>query len=393
MANTLSFEQVSALLNDTLKQAKGVEPVGEITTANFVAVGQTLLKSGYDNLLNAISVVLSETYFSIRPYGRKFGGLYVDSMKWGNIVRKIQVVDKPAIDNKEFQIVDGQSVDQYVVNKPLVLQLNFYGGDTYARDLPIFKNQLDVAFSSPDELGRFWTMLFQNLDDMVEQDKESMARMCVANFIGGKIKGDANNVVHLVSKYNEVTGAQLTAKTVRSKENWVDFCRWMFGYIQTLSEKLTERTNNYHINITGKPITRHTPLANQRVYLLSDDVNMIDTTVMSQTYHDNYLNVVDFEKVGFWQSINSPATISVKPCYLKADGSVVTPEEAAAAEAVTADVFGVIFDAEAMGCTVIGEWSQMTPMNARAGYAVQWNHYTVRYWNDFTENALILMLD
>ena len=388
MANELNFDQVSALLNATLKQARGVDPVGEITLGNFAAVGQTLLKSGYDNLLNAISVVLSETYFSIRPYRQKFSGMYVSSQKFGNIVRKLQVVDKSAIDNDEYNLADGAGVDQYKISKPLVLQLNFYGGTTYSRDLPIFKNQLDVAFSNPEELGRFWSMLYQNLDDMVQQDKETEARLCLANFIGGKIAGDPENVVHLVTKYNDITGRNLTAETVHAPENWTDFVRWMFGYIKTLSEKLTNRTQRYHINIDGKPISRHTPLDRQRVYLLSDEANMIDTTVMSQTYHNDYLKVVDFETVSYWQGVDSPGAINVKPTYLKPDGTLQQ-----AAEAVTADVFGIIWDAEAMGCTVINEWSQVTPMNARGGYAVRWDHYTTRWWNDFTENAIVLMLD
>ena len=388
MANELNFDQVSALLNATLKQARGVDPVGEITLGNFAAVGQTLLKSGYDNLLNAISVVLSETYFSIRPYRQKFSGMYVSGQKFGNIVRKLQVVDKSAIDNDEYNLADGAGVDQYKISKPLVLQLNFYGGTTYSRDLPIFKNQLDVAFSNPEELGRFWSMLYQNLDDMVQQDKETEARLCLANFIGGKIAGDPDNVVHLVTKYNDISGRNLTAETVHAPENWTDFVRWMFGYIKTLSEKLTNRTQRYHINIDGKPISRHTPLDRQRVYLLSDEANMIDTTVMSQTYHNDYLKVVDFETVSYWQGVDSPGAINVKPTYLKPDGTLQQ-----AAKAVTADVFGIIWDAEAMGCTVINERSQVTPMNARGGYAVRWDHYTTRWWNDFTENAIVLMLD
>ena len=269
MANNLSFDQVSTLLNATLEQVRGVEPVGEITLHNFAAVGQTLLKAGYDNLLNAISVVLSDTYFSIRPYGQKFGGLFVDSQQWGGYVRKIQVVDKEAVDNDEYDLQDGPGVDHYAINKPLVLQLNFYGGTTYSRDLPIFKNQLDIAFSSAEELGRFWSMLYQNLDDMVTQDRETQARLAVCNFIGGKIKGDADNVVHLVQRYNDITGKALTDETVHAPENWRDFCLWMFGYIKTLSEQLTERTQKFHINVAGKPISRHTPLDRQKVYLLN----------------------------------------------------------------------------------------------------------------------------
>ena len=59
--NELNFEQVSTLLKATLAQVRGAEAVGEITTANFASVGTTAIKCGYDNLLNAISQVLSTT--------------------------------------------------------------------------------------------------------------------------------------------------------------------------------------------------------------------------------------------------------------------------------------------------------------------------------------------
>lgn len=386
MANTLSFEQVATLLNATLQQVRGDTAIADINTANFATVAQTALLSGYDPLLNAISQVLTRTYFSVRPYSPKFSGIMANEQKWGNIVRKVQVVDKAPVDNKEYGLQDGAGPDQYELSKPKVLQLNYYGAQTYSRDLPIFKNQLDVAFSNAAEMAAFWQMLYQNLDDMIAQDMESLARLAVCNFIGGKIKAN-NGVIHLVTKYNEITGESLTAETVRNQANWVPFCRWMLGYIKTLSEKLTERSTLYHVNITDKPITRHTPLNKQKVYLLSDDANMIDTTVMSQAYHDNYLKVVDFERVGFWQSIQTPEKVKVTPSYLATDGTVKE------GEAVDQAVFGIIFDEEAISTTLVNKWSAVTPLHARAGYAVNWTHYTGRWCNDFTENGLILLLD
>ena len=162
----------------------------------------------------------------------------------------------------------------------------------------------------------------------------------------------------------------------------------MLRYVRTLSEKITNRTVKYHINVTDKPITRHTPLDRQKVYLLSDDANMIDTTVMSTTYNDDYLKVVDFEPVSFWQSIDSPASINVTPSYLAPDGTITT-----ATSAVTANVFGVIFDEEAISASLINELSVTTPLNERGGYSVRCDHYTVRWMNDFTENGLVLCLD
>ena len=61
--------------------------------------------------------------------------------------------------------------------------------------------------------------------------------------------------------------------------------------------------------------------------------------------------------------------------------------------AVTNDhVFGVIFDEEAAGFTEVNEWSASTPFNARGGYSNIFYHFTHRYWNDFTENHIVLLL-
>ena len=92
--NTMSFEDASAILNNIRQQVTGESSLAPVNTADFVAVGTTLLQSGYDPVLNAITQMVTKTIFSIRPYSRKFGGIKVDSEMWGSIVRKLAVADK-----------------------------------------------------------------------------------------------------------------------------------------------------------------------------------------------------------------------------------------------------------------------------------------------------------
>ena len=56
-------------------------------------------------------------------------------------------------------------------------------------------------------------------------------------------------------------------------------------------------------------------------------------------------------------------------------------------------MFGVLFDEEAAGYTMINEWANPAPFNARGGYTNMFWHRTVRYYNDFSENAVVLLLD
>lgn len=387
--NTLTIEQTSAVLNDVLAQVTGSKTIGTVTPENFVSVATTVLKQDYDVTLKAISQVLSRTIFSVRPYTRKFKGMEADEIRFGNHVRKLNLSDLPFEDDQRYTLEDDVSVDMYKVRKPKVLQVNMYGQETFQTHYTVFREQLDVAFSSMDEFGRFLAMVAQNLSDTIEQAHESLARATVANFINGKVKGDAPNVIKLVTVYNDITGESLTPDTVKQPQNFVPFVKWMYGYISSISSLLTERTVKYHINVTDHEIARHTPASMQSLYLYSPELNNIRTSVLSDVFNPDFLKLAYTEQVNFWQSIDAPMGINNKPEYLLPDGTTKVEEEAV----TTSNVFGLMCDIEAMGYTVVNQWTATTPFNAAGGYSNIYFHFTDRYWNDFTENAVVFLLE
>ena len=385
--NTMDFNQAATLLNNIRKQVTGETSIAATNTADFVSAAQTTLQAGYDPVLNAISQMVSKTIFSIRPYNRRFAGIQMDSQKWGSITRKLSISDKDFENDKRFELVDGQSIDMFKVNKPAVLQTNFYGQNVFNKTYTIFRDQLDNAFSGPDEFGRFMAMVTQNASDMIEQAHENMARLTIANFIGGKY-ADSADVVHLLTEYNTQTGSSLTATTVYAPANFPEFIKWMYARVSTLSQLMTERSGKFQVQITGKTINRHTPLDRQKVYLSAPLLNEMNARVLADAYHDDFLRYSDTEAVNFWQSIDTPDTIEVTPVMLNADGTV----SARTAQTVE-KVVGVIFDDDALGYTTIHNWSATTPFNTKGGY---WNvdhNFTERYFNDFTEKGVVLLLD
>lgn len=389
--NDLTFNQLSMVLNSIVQQATGQQAQQVTNTAEFVSVAQTALKTGYDPVLQAISQVLSRTIFSIRPYTRKFGGLLVSNQQFGNIVRKLNIADKDWEEDSRFELTDQNSVDMYKVNKPSILQTNFYGANVFEKSLTIFKDQLDCAFSNPDEFGRFVSMTMTNASDMIEQAHENLARATLANFIGGKISGDTASVIHLLTEYNTITGLEppLTAETVYQPANFKPFMQWVYSRVASLSSLMTERTQKFHINVTGKEISRHTPVNKQKVYLYAPARYQTETMVLADVYHDNFLRMADNETVNFWQSIDKPDEINVQPVYLQADGTLKSDDTPLNQKGI----FGVMFDEEAAGYTVVNQWSAPTPFNSKGGYSNIFWHFTDRYWNDFTENGIVLLLD
>lgn len=385
--NTMTFEQASAILNNIRKQVTGEEPIAIVDTSQFVSVATTLLQAGYDPVLNAITQMVTKTIFSIRPYNRKFAGIKMDSEQWGSIVRKLSIADKDFDNDLRFELVDGESVDMYKVNKPVILQTNFYGQNVFEKNYTIFRDQLDNAFSGVAEFGRFMAMVTQNVADMIEQAHESIARMTIANFIGGKVASN-NSVIHLVAEYNEATGLSLDSTSIFAPENVNDFSKWCYARVTTLMGLMSERSQEYQINVTGKEINRHTPYELQKLFMFAPLLNEMRARVLADTFHKDMLEKADVEEVNYWQSIETPNQIKVKPSYTNANGEVVVGEDI-----TIENLAGVLFDRDALGYTTIHNWSGTTPFNAKGGYWNTFHHFTERWFNDFTEKGIILMLD
>lgn len=386
--NDLTTTQIYTVLNSIAAQATGQAQITPVDAGTFTAVAQTALLAGYDNLINAISQVMSRTIFSVRPYSRKFKGIEVTEQQYGNHVRKLQEADSDWEEDHRLPLTDGQSIDMYKVKKPNTLQTNFYGQAVYSRRITLFKDQLDVAFSDPEELGRFMAMRMQNVSDMIEQAHESLARMCLGNLTAGTIGiGDARQVYHLLTEYNAATGGAFTHTSIMSPDNFKSFIQWAFARIAEVSSLLTERSELFHTNIAGKTIKRHTPYRDQRVFLQAKANYQIEAMVRANTFNNNFLNMAVNEVVNYWQDINTPDQININATYMKPDGTLVE-------ETVEQDkLFAVMFDREAAGYTIINQWSAPTPFNADGGYSNIFWHFTDRYWNDFTENCVVFLLD
>lgn len=385
--NELSFSQSAAFLTDLYEQATGQKPtISVVDSGSFTTVAQAVLKTGYDTVINSISQVLSRTIFSIRPYTAKFNGIFVDSERWGNITRKINFVDGDVENDDREPLTDGASVDPWVINKPKVLQTNFYGFTKYQRHITIFKDQLDVAFSSPAEFGRFISGVMTNMMNQLEQIKEAEARNCLINFIAGKAAGDAGNVINVLQAYKNETGTVLTPKTMYTDANYIPFMKWLYAYINGLTQLIAERTQDFHINVTGKEVMRHTPADKLKAYMSARAMNAIDSIGLPSIFGADRLKMIDFEPVVYWQNIKDREKIVATPTVLKEDGTLEKK-----AKTTVENIIGVLFDEEALGITRKSEWMQSTGMNPRGGYENIFYHFSVAMWNDFTENGIVLV--
>lgn len=399
--NTMTFQQIATVLNSIVHQATGQNTITPTNTAEFVSVANTALSLGNDVVMNAISSVLARTIFAIRPYSAKFVGLEKDLPRWGAYMRKLSIADSDWADDEAYKYPvaydasenpptgDGEIVDQWKIKKPNILQTNFYGASVFGDHITIFEDQLESAFRSPEELGSFLSMIMTNLSNRIEMSRDAVARGLVANMIGALVtENDANRVVHLLTEYNAQTGLTLTAQSVYAPENFPAFMKWVYARIAQISDLMTENSLMYQTVITGKPVLRHTPVQNQKVYLYSPARHQIDARVLADTFHDSYLRYADVESVNYWQSIKTPDAVNVSPVYTSAAGAVVNGDAVS-----KAGIFGLIFDEDAMGYALLDRRMVPTPVNASGLYRNIWVHAKQKVFMDNTEKAVVLLLD
>lgn len=380
----VGFVQASTILNSVVEQATGKSSLAATNLSGFVSQAQTALKMGTDPLLNALSTVLSKTIFSVRPYNARFRGLQRDAVQWGNHVRKVSFGSDGVENIDKYDLTDNQSVDMQLVKKPPVLQTNWYSYGSYQNHYTIFDDQLDSAFTGPDEFMRFVSGITTEVSNKLEQYRENFARTALMNLIGATV--NATRVRHLLTEYATLFGLDSTDEILTTHMD--SFVKWLFAELKVLSSRMEERSLLYHTNITNHPIYRHTPKAMQRLYIYSPFLAQVDARVLSAVFNPSYLNIGEREEVTYWQSIETPDQINVIPSQINpATGAY------AAGDAVTGKVLGILMDYEAAGVTQVHEYSAPAPHNVRGRYTTIWYSCESRAWNDETENAVVLMLD
>ena len=399
--NTMTFEQCSTVLNSLVQQATGRASVIS-TEADFISVAQTALSLGSDVIYNTLSNVLARTIFAIRPYSASMKGLEKTLPQWGAYMRKFNIVASDWKDDDAYDYPvtydatetvpsgNGGTVDPWIINKREFIQTNFLGQSVFEDSYTIFEDQLETAFRSSEEFGQFISMLTTDMSNKVELAKENLSRGLVTNFIGGLLaENNSARVVHLLTEYNTATGGSYTATSIMLPANFAPFMKWVYARIAGIASLFKEMSTRYQTTLNSKPVPRHTPYNKQKMYMLGQDRYQIDARVLADTFHDNYLKYADVETVNFWQGIETPDKIIVKPTYTNTSGVVTT-----AGSAITkTGVFAVLFDEDAMGWSMIHQKVLATPINPRGLYRNMWYHMRLRCFSDNTEKGVVFLLD
>lgn len=392
--NSLTPVDVYKIVNDMNSQMFGTKEIAVIDATSFVSVGEKMLRSGTENIMNAMSVTFMNNYFPNTPYIGKVKIIDETSERWGAITLETvplhqdeEATEDTNTDLNAKQFDDGNSVDMYKIKKPKVVQLKFYGTKKEQNHITRLDDQLSQAFRSPEEFSNFYTSVMTEFRNDIEQAMEAGRRLAICNYIAG-VSAMGLYEVDLTQEYNTEHGTTYTGLQLRTTQA-KDFVPWFVAYVQNLSDCMTERSTLYHANFTDQDILRFTPKEYQKFIMLNSFWKQAQTSVLSAVFNDKYLKIADVEFVNYWQSIKDPEKIKIKPNILDLTTGA---SKDAATNVELPYVLGCIFDRRAVGVNYQFTKTITTPVNAAGDYYNTYVHYRKNYWNNYTHNGVVFVM-
>lgn len=413
MAKTLTPIDIHELINQIVDEATGTQNSGSLDFTDIVSVGETLLSSGYENTLNAISLVLSRLIVAVRPYDAKLRVISEDyAGEYANRIRKISYYMEPALPagdwntqlftNLQDGFTNGQNESggspqstksMWEQHVRIPIELNFGGQSVWQTAVTTYKYQLKVAFRSEADFSQFIAGILTTVANEIELQKEAFNRIALLNYIAGCIA--MGRTINMVAVANAMYGVSYTTSdylTTYRKE-------LLTAFVTTLKKTMRDFTYvNGHYNwspfrLDGRVILRHTPFADQRLIVLDDFIIDSEAMVLPEIFNDNYLKPEQGERIAFWQFNDDPTRrgeIDLTPAIPNSDGTAQTATD----DPVYAQyVLAVLYDRDALMTSWRIDDVETTVLESRKRYWNTWYSFDRLALNDFSEQGVVFVLE
>ena len=343
--------------------------------ANLQDIGNVLItQQNVDTYVKKLVDKIGKVVFKNRLLNSTAPSLLVDSWEYGAILQKVRMKLIPAEENDAVKLVDGQSYDQNVFHQPTV-SATFYSKEiTFEVPISYTMEQLKSSFNSESELNGFYNLLETTVQNSLTVKTDALI-MRTINYRIGKTytKGRASQKINLLAGYNAASGKSLTTADCFQDEG---FLKYAISEIKNYQDRLKLPTSLFN----DQKEETFTPVQNQKLVLLSDFKNTVDTHLIPVVQNSENLTL-SCETVPYWQG--SGKTFSFADIS-KIDVTLDTTSE----KAQVGGIIGILFDDEALK---VGNLSQYVTTNYNAKGDFYTNYYKEQsgFFVDLAENFVI----
>ena len=415
MAKVLTQKDAYTLINSLVKQATGQTNLTATDVSTFISVGETILATGHENVMNSISLILGRTLVASRSYRAKFAMLNaLNTGVYTHRMRKISFYADDALPSGAFNtdlytnLAEGYTAgdnggsstkSQWEQHRKECLEVNFAGSDVWEYAITRDKYAIKDAFRGPDEFNAFIAGMLTECANDIESEIESFNRMTFVSEVVKRLYLETNNItkgcaINLTAGFNAKFNTSYTSAQLRSVY-LKEFLAYMVATIKETSDRFTERGTDYHdpfTNTAGQVILRHTPYDRQRIMLYGPLFRDAEALVLPEIFRPEYLDINrQFERVEFWQSNYSDTVrpqVSMTGAYL----DHITGEQTTTRAQTIDYLVGAIWDEDAIMTDFQLDDVETTTIEARKKYYTSWYDFARNAITDQTENMCIFYM-
>lgn len=383
----MKISQISTMLNDVFGEIVGETNIITEDLSNIVDVGREITKTdqfgdNFENYVGKLIDHIGRMVFMDRTYKSQAPNIVKDSWEYGSILEKVRCEVPDYQDNKEWKLSEETEFDIFGFS-PVGVDAKFFNSKTtFQTKFSITKKQMKSAFSSASEMNRFISMIENRIAMKMTLAQDALVMRTITNLIAERISDTSSNgVINLLEVYQAATGdTTLTAANALANK---EFLRIAAKTIMTYKKLMAVPSKLYN----DGSYTTFTPEANLKAVFAADFDLALKTSLYSDTYNKEFVQLSGYSSVPYWQSPKNRTEIKALPASYggeEGEGSVNVVEQDG--------VVAVLFDERA--CAVCNETPDVrSAYNPEGNFYNYWHSFDASYMNDTVENALVFIID
>lgn len=426
MARRLNATDAYLIMTNLVKQATGEEV--ELQTNDlsaYIAAGEKVMSTGFENTLEALSIVLGRTIIAVRPYKARATIIRQDNLDlYKTRMRKISYYsDKPlptgawntdifpknlgrGRSNGQGEQESGEykaTKSQWEQHPVIPVEMNFSGFSTWDDAITIYKKQLRIAMRDPQEMANYLNGQMISKTNDIETEKEAFDTLnltgyMMALFAANKVLNNGM-AVNLTAEFNNYYGTTYTSQQLRTTY-LKQFTGFYVAFVKTMVEDFARLTAKRHWTIpktfddsTVHGVLRTTPRDRIKMAMYDPFWKKVEATVFPEIFNDQYLTFDNFESFTYWQT-DAPGLQAKLSGYTSLPDITGTHSgQQYKSDKVEIDyVLGVIFDEDACMTNHALDDADATPMEARKKYYNLWWNFVKNATVDISEQGVLLYM-
>ena len=388
----MEVKQVATILQTVLNNMTGAENVVAEDLSNIVDIGDTIANLVSDNktlekFIGQLHDHIGRVVFADdRSYEPVSYGLKRDAWEYGGLLEKVYIDLPTADDNETWTLTAGEKYDDILVYSPPNATAKFFDKMvTYSIPMSYADTRvIRTAFSNAEQVSAFFAAVENRIRTARDFYNAGLELRTLNNIALEKAK--ANKVINLLSLYNDAghvgeTNPITTAAAAIGNKNFLRFAAATIAKYSDYMGALTEQFND-----GGFP--RQSVAKYQKFFTLSEFARNIEVYSESDTYHNEFVKLIDGRRVPNWQGVKSAsASFDFATC-----SQIIGKPASGSENALTVNgVVGILIDRDA--AAVCCENYRVTSFYNAGNETIKYYHkWDARYMNDMNENAVVFAI-